>query len=121
MNKKEKLENIFKYIDKETEQCVTDYIDIEEILKMEDYDELYDELQDVGFFNVEIIYYATAMDYLKEHDTSLTQSLEYAHDLGYSAKDLNSELLATILACEKLIESFSAYYDEIQDILTNNE
>lgn len=121
MNKKQKLENIFEYIEKDTDQSVTDHLDIEDILKMESYDELYEELQDVGFFNVEIIYYAKAMEYLKEHDTSLTDSLEYAHNLGYSARDLNSELLATILACENLIESFSAYYDEIQDILSNDE
>tara|TARA_R100001163_G_C5050664_1_gene187503 strand:- start:248 stop:613 length:366 start_codon:yes stop_codon:yes gene_type:complete len=121
MNKKEKLENIFEYIEKETEQCVTDHLDIEDILKMESYYELYDELDDVGFFNVEILYYANAMDYLKEHDTSLADSLQYAHGLGYAAQDLNSELLASILATENLIESFGSYYDEIEDILTNNE
>jgi hypothetical protein len=121
MNKKEKLENIFKYIDKETEQCVTDHIDIEEILKMESYDELYDELQDVGFFNVEIIYYARAMEYLQTNDTSLSDSLEIAGEMGYRTEDLNSEILASLLASKKIQESFGGYYDEIEDILTNNE
>tara|TARA_R100001443_G_scaffold48503_1_gene60888 strand:- start:202 stop:567 length:366 start_codon:yes stop_codon:yes gene_type:complete len=121
MNKKEKLENIFKYIETETDQCVTDHLDMEDILKLKSYDELYEELEEVGFFNVEIIYYTTAMDYLKGHDTSLTESLEYAHNLGYSAKDLNSELLASILATEILIQSFSTYYGEIEEILTNDE
>ena len=41
MNKKQKLENIFEYIEKDTDQSVTDHIDMEDILKMESYDELY--------------------------------------------------------------------------------
>lgn len=44
----------------------------------------------------EIIYYSVAMNYLIENDCSLSYSLELAHDMGYSAKNLNSELLATI-------------------------
>lgn len=121
MNKKQKLENIFEYIEKETGQCVTDHLDIEDILKMESYDELYDELEQVGFFTVEIIYYAKAMEYLQRNDTSLSDSLTIAGEMGYRAEDLNSEILASLLASEKIQESFGGYYDEIEDILTNNE
>jgi len=121
MNKKQKLENIFNYIFNETNRSVTDYISIEDILKMTSFQELYEQLESEYFFDVEIIYYAKAMDYLKENDPSLTDSLIIAFDMCYSPCDLNSEKLASILASKKVIESFSSYYDEIQDILTNNE
>ena len=46
-----------------------------------DYDthQIYQELQDNGFFNVDIIYYHKAMEYLKENDTSLNESLSLIH------------------------------------------
>tara|TARA_R100000234_G_scaffold119324_1_gene101941 strand:- start:2205 stop:2570 length:366 start_codon:yes stop_codon:yes gene_type:complete len=121
MNKKQKLENIFKYIETETDQCVIDHIDMEEILQMEGYDDLYEKLEEEDFFNVEIIYYARAMEYLQRNDTSLTDSLTIAGEMGYRAEDLNSEILASLLASQKIQESFGSYYDEIEDILTNNE
>ena len=38
------------------------------------------------------------MDYLREHDTSLTESLELAAEYGYTTENLNSELLASLHA-----------------------
>ena len=58
-------------------------------------DEIQEELQDNGFFNVEIIYYSKAMEYLKEHDTSLSESIELATEYGYTLENINSEPLAT--------------------------
>jgi hypothetical protein len=121
MNKIEKLKNIFKYIQSETDELVTDYIDMEEILQMEGYDDLYEKLEEEGFFDIEIIYYARAMEYLERNDTSLSDSLTIAGEMGYRAEDLNSEILASLLASHKIQESFGAYYDEIEEILTNDE
>jgi len=45
----------------------------------------------------EVIYYHVAMEFLSEHDPSMYQSMEIAQDLGYEPKDINSELLATLL------------------------
>ena len=61
-------------------------------------DEIQEELQDNGYFNVEIIYYYKAMQYLLEHDTSLTESLELAAEYGYETQNLNSETLASLHA-----------------------
>ena len=119
--KKEKLENIFTYIENGTDELVTDYIDMEEILKMEGYDDLYEKLEEEGFFDVDIIYYARAMDYLKEHDSSLSDSLTLAGEMGYRSEDLSSEKLASILASEKIRESFAEFYDEIEEILSDEE
>lgn len=121
MNKKEKLKNIFEYIEKETDQTITDYIDMEEILEMEGYDDLYEKLEEQRFFDVEIIYYARAIEYLQRNDSSLSDSLTIAGEMGYRCEDLNSEILASLLASEKIKESFYEFYDELEDILTNNE
>ena len=43
-----------------------------------DVDELFYDLRDNGYFNEEIIYYSTAINYLRENDPSLTESLEIA-------------------------------------------
>jgi len=52
----------------------------------------------------EIIYYGKAMEYLLEEDASLSEVMELASDLGYETKNLNSELLATILYQQRLNE-----------------
>jgi hypothetical protein len=121
MNKKEKLENIFEYIQNETDELVTDYVDMEDILEMEGYDDLYEALEEQRFFDVEIIYYAKAMEYLKENDTSLRDSLTLAGEMGYRSEDLCSEKLASILASDLMQESFAEFYDEIEEILSNDE
>jgi hypothetical protein len=120
MNKEKKLENIFEYIEKETDESVTDYVNMEDILEMSSYDDLYEELEEQGFFDVEIIYYARAIEYLKEHDPSLSDSLTIAGNMGYNTLNLNSEMLASLLASEKIRESFYEFYDEIEEILSNN-
>ena len=44
-----------------------------------------------------ITYYSTAMDYLRDNDPSLNQSLGIAKECGYSLEGINSELLASLL------------------------
>ena len=51
----------------------------------------------------EIIYYHKAIDYLKENDSSLFESLSIADELGYNVRNLNSELLATLLYQQNLL------------------
>ena len=72
-------------------------------------DEIQEELQDNGYFNVEIIYYYKAMQYLLEHDTSLTESLEYAAELGYETQNLNSETLASLHASRDRENKFDEF------------
>jgi hypothetical protein len=119
--KKEKLKNIFEYIEKDTDQSITDHIDMEDILKMSSYDELYDELDEQGFFLVDIIYFGKAIEYLQEYDPSLQHSLELASEMGYSPDALNSEILASILAGDKVLQSFCSFSDELEEILRNNK
>lgn len=89
----------------------------EELKGLTTYDEVRDFLQDNDYFNVEIIYFSRAMEYLSEHDTSLRTSLELASDMGYEAQHLNSEILASILASENLANDFYNLQEEISEIL----
>ena len=68
--------------------------------ELEDYDthQIFDELHDNGFFNVEIIYYSKAIEYLQENDASLCESIEIATEYGFTLDNINSETLASLHA-----------------------
>ena len=59
------------------------------------------------------------MDYLREHDNSLSESMEIANDYGYEPKNINSELLASLLASQNAREEFYELENEIEEFLTN--
>lgn len=92
---------------------VMDYVDIEEIDLANAFDSIYGQIDDAGGFNVEIIYYSNAIQYLSENDKSLMDSLGIAQELGYEVKNLNSEVLASLLATQKVREDF---YDKETEI-----
>lgn len=78
-------------------------------------DELIEAMQE-EISQDEIIYYSNAMEYLMENDSSLMESCELASDLGYETKNLNSELLATILTQHNLNQELYKLQDEIEEI-----
>lgn len=97
---------------------ITYYIqDIEDISNIEDLFELLDENR---AFEVEIIYYSEAIKYLMEHDASLRESIDIANEYGYETEAINSELLASLLASQKVREDFYSYEDEINEILSDD-
>jgi hypothetical protein len=61
----------------------------------EDEEELREALQ-TYVDQEEIIYYYNAIQYLKENDPSLNESLELASNMGCVMENLNSEILATL-------------------------
>lgn len=79
------------------------------------FDDLYQSIEDGGGFDVEIIYYSNAMEYLSRNDNSLRESLEIAADMGYELKNLNSELLASLLASQNSRSEFSELRGEIDE------
>lgn len=83
---------------------------------IENAQELFNYLHDNSFLDVEIIYYSKAIQYLKENDPSLCDSLELASEWGYELKNINSELLASLLATQKLFESLAELDEEITEI-----
>ena len=73
--------------------------------------EIYDELFDTGFFDVEIIYCSKAIEYLKENDCSLSESIEIAVEMGFTLENINSYNLASLHASRQRQEIF---YNEIE-------
>ena len=69
--------------------------------------ELFDSEQEAQeyCYEQEIIYYYNAVKYLAENDASFVKSLDLACDMGYNINDLNSELLATLLYQQDLLNS----------------
>ena len=70
-------------------------------------EETFDNYEDAYQYCIEteIIYYNRAMEYLNEHDWSLTESAGIASDLGFELKNINSEILATLHLQDGLINS----------------
>lgn len=66
---------------------------------------------------IEVIYYDRAIKILSENDPSLQTSMGYADDLGYRCKDINSELLATILCQESAREELYNIRDDIEEVV----
>tara|TARA_R110002020_G_C15717604_1_gene722644 strand:+ start:123 stop:506 length:384 start_codon:yes stop_codon:yes gene_type:complete len=99
---------------------LTDYLDA---LELDDFnlisvDDLWSELDDKGAFDVDIIYYNRAMNYLLENDFSLSESIELAVDMGYELKNINSETLASLHASQKIRNDFWNISTQIDEILS---
>ena len=111
-------ENIIDLLDTLADKYIGDtpseYLSIKTDLT--DVNDIFDDLRANGYFNEEVIYYSTAIRYLKENDPSLTESLEIATEYGYEAKNLNSELLASLHASQKKEETF---FEDIAPELEN--
>ena len=95
-------------------------IDFQYHLESEDFnsfEEVRTLIQEDGGLDIDIIYYSAALDYLRENDPSLRQSLELAANIGYKAEDLSSEILASILATEITRGEFNDLENEFSDLL----
>jgi vacuolar-type H+-ATPase subunit I/STV1 len=64
----------------------------------------------------EIIYYSNAIEYLKENDASLKESLGLASEIGFTLENLSSETLATLLYQQNLRNELSNLRKEIEAI-----
>lgn len=107
---------IFKFLNNlNTEICITDYVNIEDIDFNDAFNSIIDTLSDKEAFNIEIIYYSNAIDYLSKNDASLRESINIAIELGYDFKNINSELLASLLASQNVQNDFYSLETEINN------
>lgn len=86
----------------------------EDVKELETADEVIEYLEE-RITETEVIYYSNAMEYLSENDASLNDSIGIAVELGYSLKNVNSELLATLLQQQNLNEELSKIRDDIEN------
>lgn len=116
-----KIEKFLSDIGKDLEFDLAYNVNIDE-LDLSDPDNIFDSIRDMlddaGAFNVEIIYYSRAMEYLQKYDNSLRTSLELAGDMGYKPEDLSSEILASLLASQNSREEFADLETQITDFFT---
>lgn len=82
------------------------------------YEDLRNSIEDGDGFDVEIIYYSKAMEYLANNDPSLSESLQIASEVGYTPDQLNSEILASLLASQNARSNFQSLESEIEDFFT---
>lgn len=116
---KANFDSLCDFIDKMSilENSFSSYFDPADIDETTTASEICRKLEDSEAFNVEIIYYSRAMEYLLENDPSLVESMTLADDFGYSPANINSELLATLLASENARKDWYEAEDEVQDFL----
>ena len=112
-NNTEKIETFLRSLKTEVE--IMDYINIEDIDHTDAFNSICDMISDNNGFDIEIIYYSNAINYLKENDPSLRESMEIAQEYGYEPKNINSELLASLLASQNAREEFYTLQDDIND------
>ena len=113
--KSESIKSIKEFLGNlQTEININAYVSAEDIDIYNPFESIEEQLNDSGGFNIEIIYYQTAIEYLMKNDNSLRQSLELASDFGFNPKNLNSEILASLLASEIERENFNDLKSEIE-------
>lgn len=105
----------------ETEIDVLSMVDIEEIDFQNAFWSIFDMIEDSNGFDIEIIYYSNAIDYLQRNDPSLQESLAIAHEMGFTLENINSELLASLLASESVRDEFYNLADEINSFFEDLE
>ena len=113
----EKIEDFLRGLNVENLD-VLEYVDVDEV---NSFDDVYEAIEDANGFDVEIIYYRSAMEYLMHHDTSLSESLEIASDMGFEVKNLSSEVLASLLASQRCREDFESWRDTIDEFFDELE
>jgi len=103
-------------------ELISEHLDINYCLNedFEDLEEFRDYLED-RINEQEVIYYSRALDFLKDNDNSLRDSLNLAYEMGFDVQNLSSEVLATLLLQEMIREEVVNFINELEkeDIFNN--
>lgn len=112
------------YISKNVDSEIKEYIHWEEHeLEDLDFDYIKDVLLNTSYFDITFDYDEDALDYLKENDSSFSDSLRLFKERYISIDSISPVILADLHATEAHTEDFYEYADIINDflnILTNN-
>lgn len=120
----ELIKEITDFLDEiKVSECksVADYVTVDQafIKELKETDNVFDYIwgivTDKQGFEEEIIYYQNAIEYLQKYDNSLRDSLEIASEYGYTFDNLNSEILASLLATRKNEEAFTEKETKINE------
>lgn len=114
--RKEKIEEFLKNLN--TEIDILNCVDTESV---NSFDDLRDQIEDANGFDIGIIYYSRAIEYLSNNDPSLQESLSIADEMGYKPGDLNSEILASLLASQNARNELDDLEGEITEFFEELE
>ena len=114
-------EEIFNKLQDRLNEINTTDLDFNYYLDEDDNANNFIEKLQEAIYSLEIIYYGRAMQYLTDNDTSLNESHSIASEMGYECKDINSELLATLLYQQEQRELLFEIENEISDIFAEIE
>ena len=114
------FDDLCKFIDDMNilENSFSSYFDPTDIDETTTASEIGYKLEDSGAFDIEIIYYSRAIEYLSENDPSLQESLNLAAELCYSPENLSSEILASLHASDKARRDWYDNEDAIDGFLS---
>lgn len=115
----QKIVDFLTEIENDTKIEILSYINLQDIDLEKPFYSIYEAIDENNGFDIEIIYYSKAMEYLTRNDTSLSESIEIALDYGYELKNINSELLASLLASQNSREQFNNYENDINELFKN--
>ena len=102
------------------------YLDVETVAEIienaESVGEIADAIQESlngqdEMFDIEVIGYGNAIEYLAQNDQSLELSLELAKSLGFGIDDIHSELLAGLLKTEEAKDDFAENYAGVETFI----
>lgn len=102
-------------------QDITTQLDLDE---MYDKGMTFDEFQENverHIYETEVIYYSVAIEYLSRVDPSLRESMALAAEMGYEVSSLNSELLATLLRQQELMDDWYSIQDEVEELFNEED
>ena len=116
---KEQIIKTLKEANKETSVDIKQYIDDIDIDEDTTSDDIKDYFFDNNAFDIEIVYYSNAIKFLSENDASLADSLELASEYGYEVENLNSTILASLLASKLEQENFDFCESEVNELIEN--
>ena len=116
---KSKIENFLANL--KTEIDLLSLVDIDNIDHANAFDSICDMIEANNGFDIDVIYYSNAIDYLSKNDPSLKKSLNIAVELCYEVQNLNSEILASLLASKLVREEFYELESEINDFFEELE
>lgn len=118
------IKPVSDYISKNVDSEIKEYIHWEKHeLEDLDFDYIKDVLLDTSYFEISFDYDEDALDYLKENDSSFSDSLMLFKERYISIDSISPVILADLHATEAHTEDFYEYADIINDflnILTNN-
>ena len=92
---------------------------IESIFNYATFDFIIEEIEDNNLLDVDIIYYTSALDYLRDNDPSLRFAFEAAAEYGFDCSNLNSEVLASLLATKENSDEFYNNIPEYREMFDN--